>query len=182
MVGLYLLDWLAFCNQLSHTEGLEPVYTINGIEVGSYLKTLPADSPLFQSLQRGVGVVCNWFANGYRLPTNGEWEYAIKGGSILRFSFTSDEYNYDGVKRGRPIGEGKVNGYGLADTNNICEFVWHKHLAPEQPNTYWYTAQRSTFVDLNWDAYYTLSFRPLFASSSDPEYYEFCGLRPVRFL
>ena len=123
------LDAVKYCNARSRQENLTPVYTISGNKV-----TWNTDS------------------DGYRLPTEAEWEYACRAGTTTPFntenSISANEANYyghypyeieenyfsqgnlttkPGIYRGETlkVGSFKPNKLGLYDMHgNVAEWCW----------------------------------------------------------
>lgn len=132
-------DCVKWCNARSEMEGKTPCYTVGG----SIYRT-GQSSP-----------VCDFAADGYRLPTYIEWEYAARGGpSGKRFPwgdtithdqanyYSDSQFDYD-ISTSRefhlafddggagpytsPVGYFSPNGYGLYDmAGNVWEWCWEE--------------------------------------------------------
>ncbi len=126
-------DAVCFCNKLSMMEGLSPAYSVDGETDPEYWGYTPHQGESIDS-----NVDCDFSANGYRLPTNDEWEDAAKGGKDYTYSGSDylDEvgWYYDNSNNvTHPVAQKMANGYGLYDMNgNVCEWVWEA--LPDYPD------------------------------------------------
>ncbi|MCL1994120.1 MAG: formylglycine-generating enzyme family protein [Spirochaetes bacterium] len=123
-------DILVFANRLSTAKGLEPVYRINGStnpEDWGYVPTMWNDPlrPRWDAVEKITG------ANGFRLPTEAQWEFAARAGTTTSWSF-GNEVNTDYMwfsansnNRTQEVGTRPPNPWGLYDMHgNVWEWVW----------------------------------------------------------
>ena len=90
-------DAIVYCNLLSIRNGLTPCYTIKSSTDPAAWGTSPTSTGA-EDYDDWKSVICNFDANGYRLPTEAEWEYAARGGKA---GITDGSWNNTYSGRGR---------------------------------------------------------------------------------
>ena len=116
-------DAKRYCNERSLMEGLKPCYNE---------KTADWD--------------CDYSANGYRLPTEAEWEYACRAGTEGPYDFgPADKLRQyawmaeNSDQKTHPAGQKKPNGFGICDlygnVSEWCEDVYSPSYYKESPAT-----------------------------------------------
>ncbi|MDR3187878.1 MAG: formylglycine-generating enzyme family protein [Prevotellaceae bacterium] len=166
---------LAFCNRLSELSGKTPVY-------GGFTLADIADNGDCSACGTGANVTVSASANGYRLPTSNEWEYAARGckaGVCEAFMYsgsnTLGEVGWNATNPDaafansatHPVGQLKPNDIGVYDmSSNVWEWCYD----------IWDSGSRRVFRGGGWDNDVASGWPRVAARLSDTPSYRYPSL------
>ncbi len=134
-------DAIMYCNKRSADEGRNPCYKVNGNPDTSQWNYTPHAGAYISGT-----ITCDFNANGYRLPTEAEWEYLARGGNLTndgQTAWSGNEhviyvawYTSNSENKTHEVKKKRKNSLDLYDmSGNVWEWYWDWWHASIDSNT-----------------------------------------------
>lgn len=179
-------DAIAYCNKLSLKENLTPCYSVSGV---TDWENLDYSSIPTSSNGTWDALTYNKEADGYRLPTEAEWEWLARGGENYTYAGSNTVgdvawYTTNSNDTGtREVKTKKANSYGLYDmSGNVYEwcYAWDDTVSSSTADTGASSGSDRVLRGGSWcfnASYCAVSYR---GSHNPYGRYDLCGFRVVR--
>ncbi|MBQ3922388.1 MAG: SUMF1/EgtB/PvdO family nonheme iron enzyme, partial [Spirochaetales bacterium] len=128
-------DAIVFCNKVSLMMGKTRCYKLSDGTYPEDLSTIPSTNN-----KKWDNAICDWTADGYRLPTECEWECAARGGTYSAgtpwtYPYSGSDmpqlfawYNTNSSSHTWEVGLKYPNSLGLYDmSGNVWEMCWDNY-------------------------------------------------------
>ncbi len=180
----YYVSWydaIMYCNNRSLADGRTPCYKINGKANPSEWGTVPTSSNSTWN-----SATCDFAANGYRLPTEAEWEYLARGGNLTNSGQTTYSgsntigsvawYDDNSGSKTHEVKKKAANALGLYDmSGNVNEWCWdwedgylYDPVSTSTPSTGVATGSNRVFRGGSWYESYTSHFAVSYRDRGSP--------------